>query len=293
MNKLCAAGILLVCVCGDSFAQKESLLIGPGDSITIQVLEAPELTQHVRVTDAGYVPLVVGAPVKVSGLTPAQAAEAVAQSLKDGNFVLTPHVTVTDDQNVTQNVTVLGQVNHPGYYPIGTPRSVLDVLALAGGPTNLADRRITIQRHGTDKKTEYFLSNKSDTALDTSVQVFPGDILMVPQIEVVYVLGDVPRPGGYPMATNDGTLSLLQAVALAGSDMPNAVAKRTHLLRKQSNGTYVEMQVALNKMEKGKIPDVPLQANDIIYIPFSYIKNIGANLGGIVAASGSAAIYRY
>lgn len=295
MDKLCLVTSLLVCAGISCFAQnqKESLLIGPADSITISVLEAPELTQHVRVTDAGYVPLIVGGSVKVTGLTPAQASEAVEHALKQGDFFLTPHVTVTDDQVATQNVTVLGQVNHPGYYPIGTPRSVLDILSLAGGTTALADRRITIQRNDGGEKVQYFLSNQSNTALDTSVMVYPGDRVIVPQVEVVYVLGDVPRPGGYPIATNDNTLSLLQAVALAGSDEPHAVAKRTHLLRKLPNGTYVEMQIALNKMEKGKLPDMLLQPNDIVYIPFSYIKNIGANLGGIVAAAGGAAVYHY
>ncbi|MGB9144394.1 MAG: polysaccharide biosynthesis/export family protein [Acidobacteriaceae bacterium] len=296
MTKFGLIAGLLICAGISCFAQKapkESLLIGPADSITIQVLEAPELTQHVRVTDAGYVPLIVGGSVKVSGLTPAQASRAVENALKKGNFVLNPHVTITDDQQATQNVTVLGQVKTPGYYPIGTPRSVLDVLALAGGPTDLADRHITIQRHDSDTRIQYFLSNHSNTALDTSVMVYPGDTVIVPQIDVVYVLGDVPRPGGYPMATNDGTLSLLQAVSLAGSDIPNAVARKTRLLRKQPNGTYVVMQLNLKKMEKGEERDMLLQPNDIVYIPFSYIKNIGTNLGSIVAASGSAAIYRY
>lgn len=95
------------------------------------------------------------------------------------------------------------------------------------------------------------------------------------------------------MATNDGTLSVLQAVALAGSDIPNSVARKTRLLRKQSNGSYIVMQIALNKMERGKIADMELRPNDIIYIPFSYIKNMGANLGSIVAAAGSAAVYHY
>jgi polysaccharide biosynthesis/export protein len=293
MNKLRLVAMLFVCAGASCFGQKESLLIGPGDTITIQVLEAPELLQHVHVTDAGYVPLIVGGPVKVSGLTPAQASDAVASAMKQGNFFLNPHVSITDDVPVTQNVSVLGQVNHPGYYPIGTPRTVLDVIALAGGTTPLADRRVTIQRHGSGEKIQYFLSNQSNAALDANVEVDPGDLVIVPQIEVVYVLGNVPHAGGYPMATNDGILTLLQAVALAGSDLPSSTSNRTRLLRKQPDGTYVEMQIALNKMEKGKAPDMLLKPNDIIYVPFSYIKNMGANLGGIVSSVGTATIYHY
>jgi len=292
MIRLRIAFALILCgAC--AWAQKESLPIGPGDLVTVQVLEAPELTQHPRVTDAGYVPLMVGGPVRVAGLTPEQAAAAVRQALIDGHYLLNPHVIVTDDQQATQNVTVMGQVQHPGAYPIETPRTVLDVLALAGGVTNLADRRIKIQRHGSKEKIDYFLSNKSTTALDENVKVDPGDTVLVPQIDVVYVMGDVPRPGGYPMATNDGTLSLLQAVTLAGSQEPHAIPNSTRLIRKQPDGTYVEMKIALGKMEKGKEADIALRPNDIIYIPFSFIRNIGTSLGGLVTAATSATIYRY
>jgi polysaccharide export outer membrane protein len=293
MNRQLIVWSFLVCAGISCFAQKESLLIGPADNISIQVLEAPELTQHVRVSDTGYASLIVGGEVKVAGLTPSEAAGAVEESLKKGHFVLTPHVTVTVDQYATQNVTVLGQVKNPGSYPIGTPRSVIDVLALAGGTTDLADRHITIQHHGSDQKINFFLSNQAETALDTKVDVNPGDTVLVPQIALVYVMGDVSRPGAYPMSTNDGTLSLLEAVTLAGSDAPHAVASHTRLLRKLPNGTYVETRVALNKVEKGKISDIALRPNDIIYIPFSYLKNMGANLGGIVASTGTAAIYHY
>jgi polysaccharide export outer membrane protein len=274
-------------------AQKESLLIGPGDGITIQVLEAPELTQHVRVTDSGSVPLIVGGSIKVDGLTPSKAAEAVTQALKSGDYLLNPHVTVTVDQYATANVTVMGQVKQPGAYPIGTPRSVIDVLALAGGATDLADRRVAVERHGSKERVEYFLSNHSTTALDTNALVYPGDIVLVPKAEVVYVMGDVPKPGGYPMATNDGKLSVLQAVTLAGSQEPSAWPNSARLIRKLPDGTYVQTQVALTKMSKGKVPDIPLQPDDIIYIPFSFLRNMATNLSSIVAAAASATIYHY
>jgi len=292
MIRLRVALALILCGACAS-AQKESLTIGPGDVVTIQVLEAPELTQHPRVTDSGYIPLIVGGSVKVAGLTPEQAAAAVKQALIDGQYLLNPHVTVTDDQQATQDVSVMGQVTHPGAYPIETPRTVLDVLALAGGVTDLAERRITIERHNSTEKVSYFLSNQSAAALDDNVKVYPGDTVYIPKIAVVYVLGDVPRPGGYPMATNDGKLSMLQAIALAGSQEPSSVPNHTRLIRKQPDGTYLEMQVPLSKMEKGKVADMQLHPDDIIYIPFSYIRNMATNLTALVAAASTAAVYRY
>jgi polysaccharide biosynthesis/export protein len=295
MTKLCMIlGLLLgVSQCGVAQEKTESLLIGPGDLISIQVLESSDLTQHVRVTDQGKVTLILGGEVKIAGLTPSQAAGVVENALKAGNFLLTPHASITVDQYATQNVTVLGQVNHPGAFPTGTPRSVIDVLALAGGTTDLADRHVTIERHNGGERVQYFLSNQSKTALDSNAQVYPGDIVLVPKIDVVYVMGDVPRPGGYPMATNNGTLSLLQAVSLAGSPEPSAKANKTRLIRKQEGGSWVEMPISLEKMQKGERADIALRADDIIYVPFSYLKNIGSNLGGIVSATGSAAIYRF
>ena len=275
------------------FSQDESLRIGPGDQIGIQVLEAQELTQHPRVTDNGTVPLIVGGDVKVAGLTPADAGNAIAKILVSGQYMLHPHVSVVVEQYATQNVTVIGQVKSPSAYPIGTPRPVLAVLALAGGVTDMADRRIEIERHGSKERVEYFLSNDSATALDKSPEVYPGDTIVVPKIDVVYVLGDVSRPGGYPMATNNGQLSLLQAVGLAGSRLPHAKADSTRLIRKQPDGTYVEQKIAMSKLENGDMADVALRPDDIVYIPFSFLKNMGTNLAGLVSATGSAAIVHY
>lgn len=294
MNKVSICLVVFFCFaapCG--FGQDESLLIGPGDLLNVQVLEAPEMNQHARVTDSGSVPLIIGGEVKVAGLSPAEAADRVAKALVDGRFMLHPHVSVAIEQYATQNVTVMGQVKLPGTYPIATPRPIISVLALAGGVTNLANRRIEIERHVSKKRISYFLSNDSDTALDKNLTVYPGDTVLVPKIDVVYVLGDVERPGGYPMDTNDGSLSLLQVVGLAGSQLPHAKENSTRLIRKQPNGTYMEMQIALSKMEKGKEADIALKPDDIVYVPFSYIKNMGTNLSGIIAGAGNAAILHY
>ncbi|SRR5579884_63243 len=271
--------------------EDESLKIGPGDTVHIKVLEASELEQVAKVTDAGQVPLVLGGNVTLAGLTPAEAASVIEKALRDGGFVLHPHVTVLIEQYATQNVSVLGQVRSPGTYPIGTPRTVVDVLSLAGGVTELADRKITIERRASGEKISYFLSNQSKTALDDNVKVYPGDIVMVPKADVVYVLGDVGRPGGIVMNTNDSRLSVLEAISMAGGTLPHAVPSHTRMVRRQADGTYVEMTLPLSDMQKGKKPDVQLQANDIIYVPFSYGRNAALSLGGIVSATAGSSLY--
>jgi polysaccharide biosynthesis/export protein len=285
--------LILFCCAGCCLAQTESLTIGPGDLVHLKVLEAPELEQSARVSDAGTLTLILGGKVQLAGLTPAEAAMAIERALVEGHYVLTPHVSVTTEQTATENVTILGQVRSPGSYPIATPRPILDVLALAGGLNDLAQRKVTIQRHSTKERVDYVLSNSANAALDANVPVYPGDTVLVPKADVVYVLGDVNRPGGIAIVTNDSKLSALQALTLAGGTPPNAVPSKSRLIRKQADGSHVEVPLQLSAMQKGKEPDIPLQGDDIIYVPFSYARNMAVGAGSLVGATSSAAIYRF
>ena len=287
-----ACVLLLVSICAPfGWAQSESLLIGPGDGIHIQVLEATELTQTVRVMDSGEVPLIIGGEVKVAGLTPEEAAAAIAADLKDKNYLVNPHVSVAIEQFATQQVTILGEVKAPGKFTIETPQPLVSVLAQAGGLQDVADRNITIQRRVSGKRISYFVSNNPNQELDSEMEIFPGDTIIVPRVSIVYVLGAVGRPGGYPMATNDSKMTLLQAMALAGSTPPQARLGQTRLIRKQPDGRYVEIKLSLGDIQKGKTSDIPLQADDIIYVPFSYLKNAAMGLTSILSAASAAAVY--
>jgi polysaccharide biosynthesis/export protein len=293
MKRTIQSFLVLFCWAACCVAQTESLTIGPGDLVHVKVLESAELEQTARVTDAGTLALILGGTVHVAGLTPADAALAIDRVLVEGHYVLTPHVSVTLEQTATQNVTIMGQVRSPGSYSIGTSRPILDVLALAGGLTDLADRRITIQRHLSKERVVFVVSNSADTALDASVAVLPGDTVIVPKAEVVYILGDVNRPGGIAMVTNDSKLSVVQAISLAGGTPPTAVPSHTRLLRKQVDGSRVEIPLQLSAMQKGKTPDMQLQADDIVYVPFSYTRNMAVGAGSLVGSTSSAAIYRF
>ena len=285
----CCAG----CCAVYCLAQTESLTIGAGDLLHLKVLEAPDLEQSARVSDAGTLSLILGGKVQVAGLTPAEAAVTIERALVEGHYVLTPHVSVTTEQTATENVTILGQVRSPGSYPIATPRPILDVLALAGGLNELAQRKVTIQRHSSKERVDYVLSNSANAALDANVPVYPGDTVLVPKADVVYVLGDVNRPGGIAIVTNDSQLSALQALTLAGGTPPNAVPSKSRLIRKQADGSHKELPLQLSAIQKGKEPDVTLQGDDIIYVPFSYVRNMAVGAGSLVGATSSAAIYRF
>jgi polysaccharide biosynthesis/export protein len=272
-------------------AQNESLLIGPGDLLHIQVYDTPEMEQHARVTDAGTIPFSFLGSVSVSGMTPEQAAEQIQHRLVAAGVMLHPQVTVRVEAYATQNVSVMGQVQKPGSYEIDTARKAVEVLALAGGLTDLADRHITIQRFGPAKqKIEYYYSNAAQTALADDPMVYPGDTVIVSKAAVVYVLGDVSKPGGYPMSTNDSRMTVLQAIALAGYANHTAAVGKSKLVRETTTGVQ-EIDLEIGAMQKGKKPDVGLLPDDVVYVPFSFMRNIGINGQGILASAASAAIY--
>lgn len=285
--------ILLLMMVASCYARaQESLLIGRGDQLHVQVLDTPELDQHPRVSDSGEIPLVGIGTLRVAGLTPGAAAQKIQEFLISSHFMNHPSVTVTIDQFATQSISVLGQVKLPGVFTITTSRSVLDAIALAGGLSDTADRHVTIQRRDpTIKPITYDLSNDADKAVTTQVQVYPGDIVLVPHASIAYVLGDVNRPGGIVMQNNHSQLTAMQAVAIAGGTQTSAVPSHTKLIRRLPDGGYTEIPMNFSQIQKGKRPDVLLQPDDVIFVPFSYLRNIGSSIAGILAATASATIF--
>jgi polysaccharide export outer membrane protein len=287
-----APGRLLPPAAGAPGAQQESLLIGPGDVLHVQVVDAPEMEQHVRVTDNGMIPLVGAGDVKVGGLAVAAAQTAIHDHLIATHYMNHPQVMVTVEQYATESVSVVGEVARPGAYPITTPRTVLDVLSFAGGITNVADRNIMIQRHGSkDDTVSYYVSNDAKQAVATQIMVNPGDTMIVPKAGIVYILGDVNRPGGFAMSNNQDHMTLLQALSLAGGVLHSAKQGHARLIR-ENEGTAHEEQLNLGEIQKGKRPNPTLYAGDILYVPFSWTKNlVTAGVPGVAASATSAAIY--
>jgi polysaccharide biosynthesis/export protein len=283
--------LLLSSLAASSQGQKDSLLIGPGDLLHLFVYDTPEMEQHARVTDTGNIPFNFLGNVNVAGLTPEQAAELIDHRLQAAGIMLHPQVSVNVETYATQNASVMGEVQKPGTYEIDTPHKVVDVLALAGGLTYIADRHITIQRFGPGKqKVDYYYSNAGETALSTDPMVYPGDSVVVSRVAVVYVLGDVLKPGGYPITTNNSKMTVLQAIALAGYANHTAAVSKSRLVRETPTGVQ-EVNLPLGAIQKGKLPDVALLPDDVVYVPFSFARNLAVNSQGILASATSAAIY--
>lgn len=270
-------------------ASPESLPIGPGDLLSITVLREPDMSRKVRVRDSGEIDLPLAGQVPVRGLSPDEAGARIAAKLDDGGYLRHAEVSVLVEEYATQRVAVLGQVVHPGDYLLPTPRTLLDVLAMAGGLTDSADRHIMIEHNDGRTPAQIFLSNQAADTLEANVKIRPGDRIVVPLAGIVYVLGDVGHPGGYLMR-NESRMSVLQAVTLAGGANNTASEEHVRLVRNR-DGDIDEQEIPLKQMERGEVPDLLMQANDVLYVPFHLGKHMLMGATSIVAAASSAAVY--
>jgi polysaccharide biosynthesis/export protein len=268
------------------------VLIAPGDLLDISVYDTPEMTQEVRVETGGQVNLLLIGSAHLGGLTAQQAAQWIEKQLKERGILIQPQVTVLIKEYATTAVSVTGEVNHPGAYPVLTTRSVLDVISLAGGFTPLADTRVTIKhRSGSEERVTVKLrADEADAALDENAIVYPGDLVVVPRAGVVYVLGDVGRPGGIVMQDN-GKITILQALAQAGGANYTAAMNSAYLLHKSDAGGYVSSRVKVGDLVHGKRNDFEMARNDILFIPGSKLKHLGQDTESLANSVAGSAVY--
>lgn len=265
--------------------------IAAGDLLEISVFDAPELNQQVRVSSDGSTQLALLGNTKVAGLTGEGASDLIARELRERHFLLHPQVNVLIKEFASKGVSVTGEVQHPGVYPVLGARTLLDVLSMAGGLNNVADSRIIV-KHRSGNEEDVIVSLKNDdprNSLANDVQVFPGDLVLVPRAGVVYVLGSVNRPGGFVMQ-NSGKITLLQALAQAGGTNSTASINKAILLHKTDQG-YVTRKLQVGKISRGEEADVELSQNDIVFFPNSRLKSAMHATQGMAESLGGVAIY--
>jgi polysaccharide biosynthesis/export protein len=265
--------------------------IAAGDLLKVSVLGAPESDQEVRVAADGNIFLNFVGAVPVAGLTTTQAQTVITKKLVAGGFFTDPQVSVFAKEYATQGVSVLGQVQKPGVYPLLGKRSLFDVLSLAGGTTEKAGKLVSItHRDDPQKPTTVALSNDAAESVHSNVEVFPGDTVVVSTAGVVYVVGDVVKPSG--MTMGNAGMTVLQAIAVAAGTSPTAASNKSKLIRIGPDGQRQEIPLPLKDMLASKAPDVRLQAEDIIFVPNSAAKSAGRRtLEAIVQSATGLAIY--
>jgi polysaccharide export outer membrane protein len=270
------------------------LSIGPGDELDVSVYGAPDLTQHVRVGTSGNIYLPLIGTVHVAGLASDEAEALVEQKLADGSFVTKPHVTIYVKEYTTEAVSITGEVNKPGAYPALETRRLYDAFMEAGGLTQTAGRSVTIAHDGQTRPDVVLLSSDPVKSAQANVPIQPGDAISVSKAPIVYVIGEVTKPGGYVLGdAQDGDvaspqLTVIRVIALASGPIRGAALNKSKIIRRTANGIQ-ELPIPLKKIMAGKSPDLPLQAEDILYIPGGRSTLPAGTILGLLA---SAAIYR-
>jgi len=267
------------------------LTIGGGDLLKVSVFGAPESDQEVRVDQDGNLSLNFIGSVHVAGLTANAAQDLIAKKLVAGGFYAQPQVSIFVKEYATQGISVMGEVQHPGVYPILGARRLFDVISLAGGTGPKAGRVVSIShRDHPESPRSVMLSNDAMESAKSNIEVFPGDTVVVSRAGVVYVVGDVHKPSGVIM-DNGTDMTVLQALAMAEGTNPTAKLNNAKLIRTTATGRQ-ELPLALKDMLSSKAPDMRLQAEDIIFVPSSAAKSAGRRtLEAIIQSATGLAIY--
>ncbi len=271
-------------------AVSPDLVIGPGDLLDINVFDVPELILKVRVSDAGDVSLPLVGNLRFAGLSTVQAERLLARQLVDGDFVKKPEISILISEYATQGITISGEVNQPGIYPLLGPHRLYDAISAAGGLTPRAGRTVTIV-HKAAPDDPTVLDLPRDTALlQANIQVVPGDTIIVSKAGVVYAVGEVVRPGAFLMETNT-RLTILQVIALSQGPTRTAALNRAQIVRRTPQGLK-EIPVQLDKILKARAPDHLLEPDDIVFLPSSKIKGAGQlSARSVVAVAASLAVF--
>lgn len=269
-----------------------AIRIGPGDLLELKVFGAPELGSTVRVSGAGEINVALIGTIKTAGLTPEQAQTEIERRFRDGGYLRDPHVDILVKEFASQGISVLGEVTHPGLYPLlGSPR-LLDAIAAAGGTTARAGKTVLVtRRNDLDAPQKVLLSLNAEQVSTHDIELRPGDTVVVSRTGIVYVSGDVHTPGGFVMDQNEN-LTVLQALALAQGLNPTASLGRVRIIRRHA-GTLKEIPVALKEIMEAKSPDIELQDADVLFVPSSTSKSAARrSLESIVQVATGLAIYR-
>jgi polysaccharide biosynthesis/export protein len=257
---------------GNPTALGSTVRIGPGDDLEISVFGLPELSQHVRVSNSGEVSLPLTGNLHLGRLSSSEAQALIERRLADGHFVNDPHVSVYVKDYTTEGISLMGEVNRPGVYSALGAHRLLDLIETAGGLTNKAGRTVTIA-HRDDPENPITLTLSNDTAKTAAnnIELLPGDTIVVSKGGIIYVVGEVNRPGGFVIEENKITASMI--LAMAAGPTRTAVLNGTKMIRHTTEGLK-DIPLPLKKILEAKIPDIELQPDDIIWVPNSKTKGI-------------------
>jgi len=262
--------------------------IGPDDLLDITVFEAPEMNRTLRVSASGDISFELLGAVQVAGKTPREV-ESALQEMLQRTYLKDPHVGVFVHEWQSHAVSVVGAVKAPGIFQIHETKTLIELLSMAQGLTDDAGDTAIVTHAAAQAGAEpqapgegaalaveevslRKLLNSSDRALN--VPIHAGDIVKVPPAGIVYVVGEVNRPGGFVLQNNEN-ISVLQALALAQGLTHTSAIGRARLIRTDAtSGKRTEIPMNLGKILAGKATDTLLQPRDVVFVPNSAAKTV-------------------
>lgn len=256
-------------------ANSPSLVVSPGDLINIEVFNTPELSGKFRVDQTGKVSLLQGGVVTLGGLSALEAGQAIERRLREAQIMIDPHVNVFVQEYASQGVIVMGEVRSPGTYTLLGEHSLYGALAAAGGPT-LNQGSTIVVTHQADPdpmhKVIVPVSSPNFSELQRSTRVNPGDTVFVSRASMFYVVGNVARPGPYPLPWGQ-PVRVLEAISLAEGTQRATADSKASIIRQTPSGPKT-IPIDIKKIYKNEVPDTPLEAMDVLVIPRSGLKAV-------------------
>ena len=247
--------------------------VAAGDLLAISVYGAPELSRTVRVNPEGAIRLpMLKTRIQARGVTPAELEERVSAALGDARILVDPSVVITIAEYATRPIRVVGAVRHPLTFDATGPVTLLEALTRAEGLSGDAGPDILVTRTAADTAPAAGLLTERIAVQDLIEKADPAANLIltgdeevrVPEAGRVFVVGNVKKPGAFPVGDAAG-ISVLKALALAEGLAPFST-KLAYIYRPEEGGKR-EIAVALRKIMDRKEPDVLLKAGDVFYIP--------------------------
>lgn len=242
-------------------AMAADLPLGPGDVLKVSVYGSPDLTLEARVSESGNISYPLIGQVPVAGLSAAAAEKKIASLLEAGNFVKKPQVNVSVTAVQSRQVSVLGQVNRPGRYPIEGKRSLIDLLAMAGGINSEGGDRLSLIRTRDGKTTREeidVIEMVRNGQLDKDYVLSGNDVLYVERAPKFYIYGEVQRPGAFRLERG---MTVVQALSAGGGLSMRGTERGLVIKRRDAEGKI--------RLIDAKQDDV-LQVDDVVFVKESW-----------------------
>ena len=287
----------------------QSYVLGAGDQIVLHVVDLDDIpATPIRIDPNGFIDLPLAGRVQASGLTIEQLKTLLAAKLS--RYITSPNITINLTDGQSSPVSVIGAVNMPGVHQLDGPARLIQVISMAGGVRADAGSAVIVTREArwgrlplasatTDQTKGFSTARLSLDSLmgakdpSQNIVILPEDVISIPKAELVYVVGDVKKAGGFQLSSHN-SMSVLQALSLAEGYGPSASPKAAKIMRPEDTDAskMQEIPVNLQKIFDGKAPDVALQANDVLFVPNSVAKSSARRAAEVVLQTASGiAIY--